>query len=100
MKVTVLDTVTGKTKVVSGYGSFQWAENNLSCDCNRNEWDVDIELNDDYCHGSHRFIVVDAEFDIGETMYTIKELNKDYPDGLLSKFDFLISAAESKRNKK
>lgn len=84
MNATLLDTVTGKTKKVNGPRSFEWAENNWSCDCNRNCFDIDI-LDTGICEGGKRFLVIKAEFDEGEEKYTLRELNSDYPKELLDK---------------
>ena len=97
MKATVLDTVTGKTAVADGPRSWEWAENNWSCDCNR--WNLFPELEEEQlndpdfgvCKGGKRFLVVAAEFnrlldeDGGpiDYDYTLAELNSDYPDELL-----------------
>jgi len=84
MKATVLDTKTGETKEAS-LGSWNWAEGNWSCDCNRNYFDDEGE-DQDTCLGGKRFLVVKAVFDEGEVEYTLKELNDDYPQELLDKF--------------
>lgn len=95
MRAVVLDTETGKTHAVDGISAFQWAENNWSCDCNRNYFDVETNGEDGICEGCHRFLVIAAEFNTtpdenGEQMdyqeYSLRELNACYPIELLWKF--------------
>ena len=84
MKATILDTITGKTKQKNGIDSFQWAENNWSCDCNRNYFGVEGK-DTEYCLGGKRFLVIKAEFENDEMRYTLEELNADYPEDLIKK---------------
>jgi len=87
MKATLLDTLTGKI-TVAGYnlGSWNWAEGNWACDCNRHK-DFGVDGDDTgYCLGGKRFLVIKAEFDKGEEEYTLEELNDDYPQELLDEF--------------
>jgi hypothetical protein len=87
MKATILDTVTGKKMTVDGPRSWEWAENNWSCDCNRNPWDVDTGKPDGVCEGCERFLVVDAAMDDPEDYeYTLDELNEGYPAELSARF--------------
>jgi len=87
MKATILDTVTGKKVTVDGPRSWEWAENNYSCDCNRNEWNVDTGKPSGRCEGSERFLVINAVMDDKEDYkYTLAELNEDYPAALIAKF--------------
>ena len=91
MKVTLLDTVTMETKGVSGIETFQWAENNYSCDCNRElEFgrpdDYEQHIDSPYCLGEKRYLVIAAEIE-GEDDYpaTLEELNSSYSPELLQK---------------
>lgn len=84
MKATILDTKTGLRQVVDGPRSWEWAENNYSCDCNRNPWDAETGKPDGICKGHERFLVVAAEMNHPEdSEYTLSELNADYPPELL-----------------
>lgn len=47
MKATILDTITRLTENIEGVRIWEFAENNYSCDCNRNLWNVD-KVNDGY----------------------------------------------------
>ena len=86
MIATILDTVTGEKITVNGPRSWEWAENNWSCDCNRNYWESSI-VKSDVCQGSERFLVVDAVMDDPEDYgYTLDELNEGYPLELRNKF--------------
>ena len=87
MIATILDTKTGLKKKQYGVRSFEWAENNYSCDCNRDLWG---EISDDgICAGCKRFIIVDAEFEEDDDLYPLKELNSKYPKELLEKYGIL-----------
>jgi len=87
MKATILDVKTGKKMTVDGPRSFEWAENNWSCDCNRNPWNAETGSDDGRCEGAKRFLVVAAEMnDPDDYEYTLEELNADYPDELRKKF--------------
>lgn len=90
MKATILDTKTGLIAIKDGPRSWEWAENNYSCDCNRIlSFDVDIGRYQ-FCMGSKRFIVVGAEMnDPYDYEYTLAELNSGYPDELLRKHGIL-----------
>lgn len=77
MRATILDTITGLSKEVDGPRAWEWAENNWSCDCNRDLWGVLPDTG--VCLGSHRFIVVAADLTAEEDAgYTIADLNSDY----------------------
>lgn len=92
MKVTILDTKTGLKEIVDGVRSFEWAENNFSCDCNRNLWNADTGKPIGICEGSDRFIVVAAEINSPDDYeYTLEELNKEYPKELLIAHGIVIS---------
>jgi hypothetical protein len=83
MKATILDTVTGKTLTADGPRSWEWADNNWSCDCNRNLWGIDTGKPKGLCEGAERFLVVDAVMDDPEDYpYTLDELNAAYPESL------------------
>ena len=83
MTATVLDTVTGEKKEVEGVSSYHWAEGNWSCDCNRNAFGVEMP-DTGFCIGGSRFVVVDAKFEPDEAVYTLAELNEEYPPELLA----------------
>jgi hypothetical protein len=84
MKATILDTKTGLRRTVDGPRSFEWAENNFSCDCNRNLWQADTGKPQGICEGRERFLVVAAEMNDPEDYeYTLSELNDGYPPELL-----------------
>ena len=90
MKAIVLNTITGDTKEVNNISSFQWADNNWSCDCNRDYFDQ-LDDNEDenglgVCLGSNVFLVIKAEFDKDERKYSLRGLNQDYPKEMLDKF--------------
>lgn len=78
--VTVLDTVTGQTRVDSESSQAWYESGNGSCDCNR-----EILFNDDWectgtCLGCKRYLIIAT--DTG----TLQELNSDYPVELLNKY--------------
>ena len=84
MKATILDTKTGLRQTVEGPRSWEWAENNYSCDCNRNPWHAETGKPDGICEGRERFLVVAAEMNDPEDYeYTLAELNNGYPPELL-----------------
>lgn len=84
MKATILDTKTGLRQTVEGPRSWEWAENNYSCDCNRNPWHAETGKPDGVCEGCERFLVVAAEMNDPEDYeYTLAELNTGYPPELL-----------------
>lgn len=84
MKATILDTKTGLKATIDGPRSWEWVENNYSCDCNRNPWNADTGKPDGICEGCERFIVVAAEINSpDDSEYTLEELNKGYPKELL-----------------
>lgn len=84
MKATILDTKTGLYQTVEGPRSYEWAENDWSCDCNRNPWQAETGKPDGICEGNERFLVVAAEMnDPEDYKYTIAELNEGYPPELL-----------------
>lgn len=77
VKVTVLDTETGETKVNDEHSAFEWTDNNWSCDCNR---ELLFRPRDDdskwgTCLGSKRYIVVAVE----GSEQPLVEFNSDYP---------------------
>jgi hypothetical protein len=114
MKVTLLDTKTGKTvEVDDDISAFQWAENNWSCDCNRVDY-FDEEIQQDFindlsekyksenpnisdedlqhklnsiCYGSNRFIIIAPKLiEDSEHCYDLRETNGSYPEELLNKY--------------
>ena len=84
MKATVLDTLTGDTAESEGIRSFEWAENNLSCDCNREILFKPFDFKSTGCDGCKRYIVVAAEFGADDYEYSLRDLNEGYPDVLLA----------------
>jgi len=87
MIATVLDTETGVTRVSSGIRTWEWSDNNYSCDCNRG---LLFGVDNDLCL-EERFIVIKAEHtekdDDPET--TLEELNEGYPKELLIKHEVM-----------
>lgn len=89
LKVTVLDTVTGKTHVDGRASTWSWTEGNWSCDCNRCPRDVELDdeqtkSNENWvCIGSKRFLAVAAEPLLDG--YTLYDFNENYPDELVDK---------------
>lgn len=99
MWVTLMDYETGEVKDIPNedWSAFWWTEENGSCDCNRSSmFDEDIasamedaqaaehsELKpwQAYCHGVHRFIVVDIHGDFEGESYDklLARMNSDYP---------------------
>ena len=94
MKVTVLDTKTGETRVVEDEhnDSFQWADDNWSCDCNRcsyfgldsNDIAIELGIGPGICIGERRFLVIAVENPTRD-YYTLSEYNDGYPQELLDK---------------
>lgn len=83
MRATVFDTESGIKCTTDGPDSFEWAENNWSCDCNRAScFGQDIGS---VCQ-SNRFLVIDAKFNPGEREYSLNELNSGYPKDVFDKF--------------
>lgn len=79
MIATILDTVTGEKMQVDGPRSWEWAENNWSCDCNRNPWGVDTGKPEGDCKGAERFLVIEAVMNGADDYeYTLDELNERY----------------------
>lgn len=90
---TIKDIVTGNTaKLRFSASLFWWAEGNGSCDCNRDEFPPDDDVDDNepgpvlgesLC-ASERFIVIDVESDDGPIddatkALLIAEMNQGYP---------------------
>lgn len=90
MKFTLLDTATGETKDINDdcVTSFQLAENNWSCDCNRCTYfgldHEDLGKVKGICFGEKRFIVISVE-NSDRDYYTLKDYNAGYPEELLQK---------------
>lgn len=78
MKAIILDATNSETFIIDGPSSFEFAENNYSCDCNRNP-----HGHADSCE-SKRFLVIAADFEDDEPRYSLAELNQDYPPELLA----------------
>ncbi len=85
MYVTILDTITGKTKSSHWHSGkddhgFYWSEGGGSCDCNRaiaiGGWRLyekqraALGVDESRCLGCHRFVVADVH---GEIEYRTKE---------------------------
>lgn len=93
MKVVLLDTKTGeRVQSREDIYSFQWTDNNWSCDCNRrfsfnlsDEDEAELDAHE-FCLGCHRFLVVDAEITapLDWLDLTLKELNEGYLIELLA----------------
>ncbi len=87
MKARILDAVTGVSSMVDGPRSYEWAEGNWACDCNRNHWSAWIGAPVGPCHGAKRFLVIEAVMDSPDDYkYTLEELNSDYPQELKARF--------------
>lgn len=83
MKVTLLDTQTGRTAESSGLRTFDWEDGNWSCDCNR-QLSFDEGEFTGRCIGGTRYIVIKAEVeDERDWETTLFDLNADYPRELL-----------------
>lgn len=86
MKCLLLDLKTNRVKWHSGPSTFDWTENNWSCDCNRAVPFGDWKEGDGHCLGGHRYIVVDY-INSGDDDYNVKsvcELNSDYGKEVVS----------------
>lgn len=83
MKVTILDTETGKRYpgVDGGPDGWWWAEGNGSCDCNRSIFVGHRTAEAGYCLGQKRYLIVEAE----DPSFTLLEYNDGYPPELLAK---------------
>lgn len=85
MRIKLLDTQTGKTRVIyKEFDAFWWAEGNGSCDCNRKIffYDEDIDIKQKHCTGTKRFLITE----IDSIEYTLNEFNYDYPEELKNKY--------------
>lgn len=87
MKVTILDTETGRTVENSDYDEHFWSEGNGSCDCNRSIISLGLEQadkigEDGICKGAKRFLISKVE---GALIPTCG-FNDDYPAELVNKF--------------
>lgn len=63
-RVTLWDAVSGAVVTVdSTENLWWWTEGNGSCDCNREEFFPEVEVDDDlrYCSGCKRFLVVASD---------------------------------------
>lgn len=80
MKCLLLDIQTNRLKWHSGPDTFNWAQNNWSCDCNRMGVFGDTSEGD-YCVGGHRYLIVDYHLEDEDDYYveSFDELNRDYP---------------------
>jgi hypothetical protein len=93
MRAIVKDTTTGQQVSATGLRSFDWAEGNWSCDCNRatlfpptpSYWrPVVIGHGPKFCLGAKRFIVIAASMcDPADYPYSLRDLNFSYPLDLL-----------------
>jgi hypothetical protein len=82
MKVTILDTQTGKTVTCENRDLYYWQDGDGSCDCNRalafsqmifNEQQNSMGLLDGICLGTTRFLITNP----------VTGMNSDYPSSLL-----------------
>ncbi len=90
MIATILDTVTGEKLTTNDkHDSFSWAENNWSCDCNRELYFLPDSMETEGKCSTKRFLVIAAKFNDEEKtegyVYTLRELNEGYPSHLLDK---------------
>lgn len=82
IRVTILDTETGKTAEVGlDYSAYWWAEGNGSCDCNRQIVMQGFYTDDVKC-GNLRYLIISADTDC----YSLRELNDEYPEELVAKY--------------
>jgi len=80
VKAIILDLETGTQHEIDGVRSWEFAENNYSCDCNREK---DHTPRTKLCE-SKRYLVVGAEFEeMDDYEYSLRELNEHYPKWLL-----------------
>lgn len=84
MIAIVLDITTGDMMTFEGIHSYEWAEGDWSCDCNRGLESEDSETCGT-CLGCHRFLVVHFKMEPGGYEYSLEELNEDYPEELLQR---------------
>lgn len=87
IKVTILDTKTGKTSEHEGSDEYWWSEGNGSCDCNRSIFHLGSAAADKLgphgvCLGSKRFLIVKAE---GASI-PAADFNDNYSNELVRKF--------------
>ncbi len=83
MKVSLLDTQTGKVATCEGISTFEWSENNWSCDCNRGRV-FGHDAGSDMCIGCHRYLVIAAACESDDDWpASLVDLNADYPEELL-----------------
>lgn len=76
VKVTILDTLTGKTAQVDDYPEMFWTESNGSCDCNRGQEGGECK--------AERYLIIKVEpMPVGLTLY---DFNQYYPDDLIERF--------------
>lgn len=86
MTATILDTITGERKTISGIDTYAFTEGNWSCDCNRDYPGADVS-DRSFCRGACRFIVIEATQDGPDDFEcTLEELNQNYPSELLRKY--------------
>lgn len=85
MKIKLLDTVTRNiVETTEPADSFQWAENNWSCDCNRQSYFEPIDWEASCV--SVRYLVIGVS-EPTRDYYTLKDYNDGYPDELLAKYN-------------
>ncbi len=86
MKATVLDTFTGKTAQDDHLSTFDWAEGDWSCDCNRAVYFGVLSTDPLDCDGCVRFLVVAAEHNMDDDYEcNLNDLNEGYPEDLVKK---------------
>jgi hypothetical protein len=92
MKVTLLDTVTGKTKEHDDiFDAEWWVNGNGMCDCNRALF-MGVDLDETaiapglgICAGEKRFLIIAAD----DPEYSLQEFNRRYPTELLKKHQII-----------
>lgn len=77
IRVTILDTLTGRCETDSRWNTYHWTEGNGSCDCNR-QLLFDAGHNPDCV--SIRYRVIDVEPLLPG--YSLEDFNEGYPDAM------------------
>ncbi len=78
MIATVLDTRTGESFIIQGHSAQEWAEGVMAHDAARAEISTHEQTT-----ARHRFIVTGAEFESGEPVFALGQLNALYPPDFL-----------------
>ena len=84
MKITILDTTTGKKKKLDTgvLDARWWADGNGNCDCNRSLSFFGYPNKSLGC-GNERFLIVKCD---KLDKYTLGDMNADYPKELFDKY--------------